>query len=441
MTGAIKRRVVDPPTQVTPPNGDDPIHPDQYSDVPPNNDDMLSGDEPEDPLDDDNQPDYNTGPDADDEDDQEYISPDDYGPPPDDDLDMPGIQDSGETQQPSAPPTPFSNADVLIEEIADPGQDDDPSPGPDPTSEPIRVQRKQRQISVDSTGALPKAKAKVIIKRPKVQSPGHVKPISVPTQKHDDEGEEGPSQDPSASSSNDNSIPLPTTTPTSFVPGDHAQPAQQQSSQGTPELVSSQNGDDETEPSETDDTPVLTEEDIAQLQEEDVDTEPYTSDHSHFVDIDGTVFVPVGPKVQAAPDFGSYDVTGFNQFEQYVAKNGKKQPKAESVITQEVLSKYAKEIKQAKLEDFRSFLDLTPIPFVTRDVIRLITISLAEWCLPSRLIRMDGSRSSRLDGYVEAFKMLKSMTCRLTVLLLPSMVFVWHLSMQPRCTGIYSIWT
>ena len=291
MTGAIKRRVVDPPTQgVTPPNDDDPIHPDQYGDVPPNNDDdMLSGDEPEDPLDDDNQHDYNTGPDPDDDDDQEYIIPDDYGPPPDEDLDTPGIQDSGETNPHSSPSTPFSNPHVPIEEIADPGQDDDPSLGPDPTSEPIRVQRKQRQISVDSTDALPKAKAKVIIKRPKVQLPGHVKPISVPTQKHDDEGEEGPSHDPNASSSNDNSIPLPTATPTSFVPGDHAQPAQQQSSQGTPDLVSSQNDDDETEPYETDDTRVLTEGEIAQLQEEDVDTEPYTSDRSHFVDIDGTV--------------------------------------------------------------------------------------------------------------------------------------------------------
>ena len=163
----------------------------------------------------------------------------------------------------------------------------------------------------------------IINKRPKVQLPGHVQPISAPTQKHDDEGDEGPSHDPNASSSHDHSIPLPTTAPTSFVPGDHAQPAQQQSAQGTPDFVSSQN-DDETEPYDTDDTPVLTEEEVAQLQEEDVDTEPYTSDHSHFVDTDGTVFVPLGPKTQAAPDFGSYDVTGFNQFEQYLAKNGKK---------------------------------------------------------------------------------------------------------------------
>ena len=140
MTGAIRRRVVDPPThESAPPNDDDPIHPVQHGDVPPNNDDdMLSGDEPEDPLDDDNQPDYNTGPDQDDDDDQEYIFPDDYGPPPNDDLDMPGVQDSGETNPQSSPSTPFSNSDVPIEEIADPGQDDDPSPGPDPMSEPIR---------------------------------------------------------------------------------------------------------------------------------------------------------------------------------------------------------------------------------------------------------------------------------------------------------------
>ena len=159
----------------------------------------------------------------------------------------------------------------------------------------------------------------MIIKRPKVQLPGRAKPISVPTQKRDDEGDEEPSHDPNASSSNDHSIPLSATTTTSFVPGDHAQPAQQQSSQGTPDFASSQNDDDETEPYETDDTPVLTEEEIAQLQEEDVDTEHYTSDHFHLIDIDVTVFVPLGPQIQAAPDFGSYDVTGFNQSEQYLA--------------------------------------------------------------------------------------------------------------------------
>ena len=42
-------------------------------------------------------------------------------------------------------------------------------------------------------------------------------------------------------------------------------------------MVPSQNDDDEIEPYETDDSPVFTEENIAQLQEEDVGAEPYTS--------------------------------------------------------------------------------------------------------------------------------------------------------------------
>ena len=204
-------------------------------------------------------------------------------------------------------------------------------------------------MSVGSTDALPKAKAKVIIKKPKVQLPGHVQPISVPSVKpvEDPQDDDYDYHDPQASSSNDPSKPLPTTTPTSFMPGDFSQPDQNPSTQGTPELVPAQDDDEErTAPYNDDDTPVLTEEDIAQLQAEDVDTEPYNSDHFKFVNVDGTVFVPIGPKLTGAPEFGSCDVSGFNQFQQYLAKNGKKQPKAESVITQEVLRKYAKEIKQ-----------------------------------------------------------------------------------------------
>ena len=139
----------------------------------------------------------------------------------------------------------------------------------------------------------------------------------------------------------------------------------------------------------------MTGEDIAQLQEEDVDTEPYTSDHSHFVDIDGAVFVPLGPKIQAAPDFGSYDVTGFKQFEQYLAKNGKKQPKAESVITQEVLKKYAKEIKQAKLEEFRSFLDFTAMTFRDKRRHKINNYVTGRWVLT---IKVDK------DGQFKKFK-------------------------------------
>ena len=133
---------------------------------------------------------------------------------------------------------------------------------------------------------------------------------------------------------------------------------QHQPEEESDEFLSPQE-DAETEPYGTDDTPILTEEEIDHLQGVDAETVRYDSDHSHFVDLDGDVRVPLTPKLHGAPDFGSYDVSGHQQFEQYLAKNGKKQPKAESVITQEVLRKYAKEIKQAKLQEFRSFLDFT----------------------------------------------------------------------------------
>ena len=280
-TGAIKRRVPDSPAQGNvPPVGDDPIHPDQHGG------DLLPEvvpieDDSNDPLDDDN-----------------LITTLDL-------IQMMTMMNKNISSQTITDHhqmmtwtcqeyrtrgkhknqvfllPPFSDPDIPIEQIADPGPDDDPSPGPDQTSEPIRVQRKQRQISVDSTDALPKAKAKVIIKKPKVQLPGHVQSISVPSVKPiDSHRDDDDHHDPQASSSNDPSIPLPNTTPTSFTPGDFSQPDQNPSTQGTPELVPAQDDDEErTELYEDEDTPVLTEEDIAQLQEEDVDTEPYNSDH------------------------------------------------------------------------------------------------------------------------------------------------------------------
>ena len=58
------------------------------------------------------------------------------------------------------------------------------------------------------------------------------------------------------------------------------------------------------------------------------DTQPYDSE---FVQFEGDYFVNLGHN-SAAPDFKSYDINGFRQFCQYLAKNGKKTPKAESVI-------------------------------------------------------------------------------------------------------------
>ena len=184
-SGAIKRRVSDPPTQGSVPLDDEaPTHPDQHGGVPPDDDDDDDDDD---------------GDDDDDHDDDRLVMNQKtlwmmtinlvttldliqvimmmtksaaFKMTLDHHLVMTWTcKEEFRTwgaHDPSPPRTPFSNPDAPVEENVDLEQDDDPSQGPDPTAEPIRVQRRQRHMSVDSTGALPKAKAKVIIKRSKV---------------------------------------------------------------------------------------------------------------------------------------------------------------------------------------------------------------------------------------------------------------------------------
>ena len=85
--------------------------------------------------------------------------------------------------------------------------------------------------------------------------------------------------------------------------------------------------------------------------------------------------------IPAAPDFQSYDVIGFQKFCQYLAKNGKKTPKAEPVMTPEVLQKYAKQIKQAKLEEFRSLLDFMAMKFRDRRKHKIDNFVTGRWTL------------------------------------------------------------
>ena len=182
------------------------------------------------------------------------------------------------------------------------------------------------------------------------------------------EDEEDDEPHPTAASSNDPTIP--TTTPHSFTP---AQPDNDavydtpQSSQGTIRYQ-----DVETE------EPIITEDDVEHLNSNGSDdAQPYDSE---FVNFEGDDFVLLG-HLSAAPDFKSYDVAGFRKFCQYLAKNGKKTPKAESVITPEVLQKYAKQIKQAKLEEFRSFLDFTAMKFRDRRKRKSENFVTGRWVL------------------------------------------------------------
>ena len=140
---------------------------------------------------------------------------------------------------------------------------------------------------------------------------------------------------PAASSSNDPTVPLPTTTPHSFTPS----PAvpEDATDYDTP-----QSGSQETiqyhDPEEETEEPVLNEEEIEHLQSE--DSESTRQYESEFAQFDGDYFVLLGHK-SAAPDFQSYDVKGFQKFCQYLAKDGKKTPKSEAVITPAILQQYA----------------------------------------------------------------------------------------------------
>ena len=81
----------------------------------------------------------------------------------------------------------------------------------------------------------------------------------------------------------------------------------------------------------------LNEAEIEHLQSE--DSESTRQYESELVQFDGDYFVLLGHK-SAAPDFQSYDVKGFQKFCQYLAKNGKKTPKSEPVITPAILQQY-----------------------------------------------------------------------------------------------------
>ena len=140
--------------------------------------------------------------------------------------------------------------------------------------------------------------------------------------------------------------------------------------------------------------------------------------------------------------FGSYDVTGFKQFEQYLAKNGKKQPKAESVITQEVLRKYAKEIKQAKLEEFRSFLGFTAMTFRDKRRHKIDNYVTGRWVLTIKVDKDGQFKKFKARWVCRGFQDAQKYDLQTDSPTATRYGFrVWHLSMPLQCSGIYSIWT
>ena len=366
-SGAIRRTTVGPPVnnEVVPPHppvgadGNDPIHPDDHG--PPPKDDVNM---PPDGANDSGEQD-----DSDFDMDDPHVNPPPGGQPPFPPQPPPSMPPSTpEVQFPTAQPSPFSNPDETIEAVMQPVPDDSSSEEPHIT-EPERIEIKQRHVSHDSDEKPPKAKARVMTKKQKVQLPGHQNPIEVPTVKPPNDDEDDV-PNPTAASSNDPTIPLPTTTPHSFTPAQPEDEEEYNTPQSSQDTIPYQ--DVETE------EPIITEDEVEHLNSNGSDdTQPYDSE---FVQFEGDYFVNLGHN-SAAPDFKSYDINGFRQFCQYLAKNGKKTPKAESVITPQVLQKYAKQIKQAKLEEFRSFLDFTAMKFRDRRKHKIENFVTGRWVL------------------------------------------------------------
>ena len=366
-SGAIRRTTVGPPVnnEVVPPHppvgadGNDPIHPDDHG--PPPEDDVNM---PPDGANDSGEQD-----DSDFDMDDPHVNPPPGGQPPFPPQPPPSMPPSTpEVQFPTAQPSPFSNPDETIEAVMQPVPYDSSSEEPHIT-EPERIEIKQRQVSHDSDEKPPKAKARVMTKKQKVQLPGHQNPIEVPTVKPPNDDEDDV-PNPTAASSNDPTIPLPTTTPHSFTPAQPEDEEEYNTPQSSQDTIPYQ--DVETE------EPIITEDEGEHLNSNGSDdTQPYDSE---FVQFEGDYFVILGHN-SAAPDFKSYDINGFRQFCQYLAKNGKKTPKAESVITPQVLQKYAKQIKQAKLEEFRSFLDFTAMKFRDRRKHKIENFVTGRWVL------------------------------------------------------------
>ena len=96
--------------------------------------------------------------------------------------------------------------------------------------------------------------------------------------------------------------------------------------------------------------------------------------------------------------------------------------------------------KQAKLEEFRSFLDFTAMTFREKRRHKIDTYVTGRWVLTIKVDKDGQFKNSRLDGSVEVSRTLRSTTSRRTRQRPPGTDFVWHLSMPPRCTGICSIW-
>ena len=105
-------------------------------------------------------------------------------------------------------------------------------------------------------------------------------------------------------------------------------------------------------------------------------------------------------------------------------------------VTPEMARRYAKEIRTAKLDEFKSFLDNGALRLADKRKLSLLVAGF----LPLRLTKTGTFGNSRRDGCVVGSRTSMPGSSRPTVLLLLAMVFVRLPSVRPTISGICFIW-
>ena len=108
------------------------------------------------------------------------------------------------------------------------------------------------------------------------------------------------------------------------------------------------------------------------------------------------------------------------------------------MIAPEVLQKYAKQIKQAKLEEFRSFLDFTAMKFRDRRKHKIENFVAGRWVLTIKTDK-DGQFKKFKARWVEVFRMRRNGIFKRILPQLPAMVSALPHSTPRLVSGIFCI--
>ena len=111
------------------------------------------------------------------------------------------------------------------------------------------------------------------------------------------------------------------------------------------------------------------------------------------------------------------------------------------MITSQVLQKYAKQIKQAKLEEFRSFLDFTAMKFRDRRKHKIENFVTGRWVLTIKTDKDGQFKKFKARWVCRGFQDAQKWDLQTILPQLPAMVSALPHSMPRLVIGIFCILT